>query len=168
MMTEIQTVDGGPKFAHLRRANINLFLNILQVADFTSAPIYIQQIKLYLKVTTRSVLWTTFTKVFDTTCWIFCGLICLSLMLFFCIILVYSENGMTLKKSGLSMFGVLLYFVGLGIPNVPNRLPGRILVSWSIFLLWCHNVGCPGVVQQGGKSRGLLLAWGSFTVFKSN
>ena len=89
-------------------------------------------------------------------------------MVFFCIILVYSENGMTLKSSGLSMFSVLLSFVGLGIPNVPNRLPGRILVSWSIFLLWCHNVGCRGVVQQGGKSRGLLLAWGSFTVFKSN
>ena len=95
------------------------------MADFTSAPIYIQQIKIYLKVTTRSVLWTTFTEVFDATFWIFCGLICLTLMVFFCIILVYSENGMTLKSSGLSMFGVLLSFVGLGIPTVPDKMSGH-------------------------------------------
>ena len=102
------------------------------MADFSSAALYYQENKLYLKVPLRSVFWTTFTDVFDTTFWIFCGLTCLGLMVFFHIILVCTENGMTIKTSGLSMFGVLLSFVGLGIPNVPNKLSGRILVSWSI------------------------------------
>ena len=96
--------------------------------DFSSAPLYLQTVKLYLKVPERSISWTTFTDVFDFAFWSLLLGIAFMLIAFYYINLCFSENDLHSERFGIPIVSVLLTLVGMGIPELSDNWSTRILV----------------------------------------